>query len=146
MKKQIYSILCMLLFMLVAPSLTSCSDDEAIGLNNLTVGKWSESYDDPNFSMDGSLIYEFKGTETTGEFTLTVYNVGDTSGDLVYTGMYVIDNGYITLTRSLPEYSNYYEKYKIVKLNDKEMAWQLDGTEYSRGTIGSDYRHFVKVK
>lgn len=146
MKKLICSILCILLFMLAVPSMTSCSDDEAIGLNNLTVGKWSESYDDPNFSMDGSLIYEFKGTETTGEFTLTVYNVGDTSGDFVYTGMYVIDNGYITLTRSLPEYSNYYEKYKIVKLNDKEMAWQLDGTEYSRGTIGGDYRHFVKVK
>lgn len=28
----------------------------------------------------------------------------------------------------------------------REMEWQKEGTTYSKGTWGSDYRHFVRVK
>lgn len=33
---------------------------------------------------------------------------------------------------------------RVVKLTSKEMEWQREGTTYSVGTWGSDYRHFVK--
>jgi hypothetical protein len=36
--------------------------------------------------------------------------------------------------------------YKLVKLTSKEMEWQKEGTTYSVGTWGSDYRHFVRGK
>ena len=64
-----------------------------------------------------------------------------------YSGSYAIDlinNGTITLNPQMSDFSNI--TYTLVKLTSKEMAWQKEGTTYSVGTWGSDYRHFVRVK
>ena len=59
--------------MLAATALlaTSCSKDEVIEDVQLTVGYWSECYDNPNFSMDSSVRYTFK---PDGTYTLEVYS------------------------------------------------------------------------
>ncbi len=55
-----------------------------------------------------------------------------------------VDKGTITINPAMSDYSNV--TYKLVKLTSKEMEWQKEGTTYSTGTWGSDYRHFVRGK
>ena len=50
----------------------------------------------------------------------------------------------ITINPAMSDFSNV--TYKLVKLTSKEMEWQKEGTTYSVGTWGSDYRHFVRGK
>ena len=64
-----------------------------------------------------------------------------------YSGHYAIDlinKGTITINPAMSDDSNV--TYKLVKLTSKEMEWQKEGTTYSVGTWGSDYRHFVRGK
>ena len=36
------------------------------------------------------------------------------------------------------------EDFKIVKLTKNEMEWQRLGTTFQKGTVGSDFKHFVR--
>ena len=124
---------------LLLTGLCSC---EKIDMNKLE-GTWSEQYDPTVFAMDGSVTYTFDGNNN---YQLHVYNaLGGESHD--YSGIYAIDlikKGTITINPQMSDFSNI--TYKIVKLTSTEMAWQKEGTTYSIGTWGSDYRHFVRVK
>jgi hypothetical protein len=124
---------------LLVAGLCAC---EKIDVNKLE-GTWSEQYDPTVFAMDGSVTYTFDGKNG---YQLSVYDaLGGESHD--YSGSYAIDlinKGTITINPQMSDYSNV--TYKIVKLTSKEMAWQKEGTTYSQGTWGSDYRHFVRVK
>ena len=124
---------------LLLTGLCSC---EKIDMNKLE-GTWYEQYDPAFFSMDGSVTYTFDGNNN---YQLHVYDaLGGESHD--YSGMYAIDlikKGTITINPQMSDFSNI--TYKIVKLTSTEMAWQKEGTTYSIGTWGSDYRHFVRVK
>ena len=103
-------------------------------------GTWSEQYDPTIFAMDGSLTYTFDGDCT---YRLHVYVLGGGSSDNM--GRYVVDkeSGTITLQLTPDMTAN---TYNIVKLTSNEMEWQKEGTTYSVGTWGSDYRHFVRSK
>ena len=122
--------------------LTGICSCEKIDMNKLE-GTWSEQYDPTVFAMDGSVTYTFDGNNN---YQLHVYNaLGGESHD--YSGIYAIDlikKGTITINPQMSDFSNI--TYKIVKLTSTEMAWQKEGTTYSIGTWGSDYRHFVRVK
>ena len=110
---------------LLAAGLSGC---EKIDVNKLE-GTWSEQYDPTVFAMDGSVTFTFSGE----------------SHD--YSGHYAIDlinKGTITINPAMSDFSNV--TYKLVKLTSKEMEWQKEGTTYSQGTWGSDYRHFVRGK
>ena len=124
---------------LLLTGLCSC---EKIDMNKLE-GTWSEQYDPTVFAMDGSVTYTFDGNNN---YQLHVYDaLGGESHD--YSGIYAIDlikKGTITINPQMSDFSNI--TYKIVKLTSTEMAWQKEGTTYSIGTWGSDYRHFVRVK
>ena len=115
---------------------------EKIDMNNLE-GTWTEQYDPSVFAMDGSVTYTFDGKNG---YQLHVYDaLSGESHD--YNGHYAIDlinKGTITLNTEMSDDSNV--TYKIVKLTSKEMEWQKEGTTYSKGTWGSDYRHFVRRK
>ena len=106
-------------------------------------GSWSEQYDPAVFAMDGSVTYTFDGNNG---YQLHLYDaLGGESHD--YSGHYAIDlinKGTITINPAMSDDSNV--TYKIVKLTSKEMEWQKEGTTYSVGTWGSDYRHFVRGK
>ncbi len=113
-----------------------------IDVNRLE-GTWSEQYDPAVFAMDGSVTYTFDGNNG---YQLHVYDfLGGGSYDC--SGTYaidLIDKGTITLNPHRSDYSNV--TYKIVKLTSREMEWQKEGTTYSVGSWGSDYRHFVREK
>ena len=106
-------------------------------------GTWSEQYDSAVFAMDGSVEYTFDGNN---RYQMHVYDaLSGESHD--YSGSYAIDlinKGTITINPQMSDYSNV--TYTLVKLTSKEMVWQKEGTTYSVGTWGSDYRHFVRVK
>ena len=105
-------------------------------------GTWSEQYDPTVFAMDGSVEYTFDGNNN---YQLHIYVLGGESHD--YSGRYAIDlfnKGTITINPQMSDFSNV--TYTLVKLTSKEMVWQKEGTTYSVGTWGSDYRHFVRVK
>ena len=129
---MIYSIL------LVA-GFCSC---EKLDMNKLE-GTWSEQYDPTVFAMDGSVKYTFDGNN---HYQLYVYDaLAGESHD--YSGSYAIDlinKGTITLNPQMSDFSNV--TYTLVKLTSTEMVWQKEGTTYSVGTWGSDYRHFLRVK
>ena len=115
---------------------------EKIDVNKLE-GTWSEEYDPSVFAMDGSVTYTFQGNN---HYQLNVYDVlsgesHDSSGSYAVD---LFDKNTITINPQMSDFSNV--TYKIVKLSSKEMAWQKEGTTYSKGTWGSDYRHFVRVK
>ena len=136
MMRKIFSFVCAAL--LVA-GLCGC---EKIDVNKLE-GTWSEQYDPTVFAMDGSVTYTFDGNNG---YQLHVYDaLSGESHD--YSGHYAIDlinKGTITINPEMSDFSNV--TYKLVKLTSKEMEWQKEGTTYSVGTWGSDYRHFVRVK
>ena len=114
---------------------------EKIDVNKLE-GTWTEQYDPMVFAMDGSVTYTFDGN---GNYQKQVYVLGCESQH--YNGTYaidLIDKGTITINPEMSDYSNV--TYKLVKLTSKEMEWQKEGTTYSPGTMGSDYRHFVRGK
>ena len=141
MKKVLKKV--MLAALLVA-GLSSCeklNTERIIDYSKLE-GTWSEQYDPTVFAMDGSVTYTFDGN---GNYQKHVYVLGCESQD--YTGTYaidLIDKGTITINPAMSDYSNV--TYKLVKLTSKEMEWQKEGTTYSVGTWGSDYRHFVREK
>ena len=121
MMRKILSFVCAAL--LVA-GLCGC---EKIDVNKIDVNKlegtWSEQYDQMH-------VYDALSGESHD-----------------YNGSYAIDlinKGTITINPSMSGYSNV--TYKLVKLTSKEMEWQKEGTTYSQGTWGSDYRHFVRGK
>ena len=104
---------------------------------------WSEQYDPTVFAMDGSVTFTFDGNNG---YQLHVYDaLSGESHD--YSGHYAIDlinKGTITINPAMSGFSNV--TYKLVKLTSKEMEWQKEGTTYSVGTWGADYRHFVREK
>ena len=120
---------------------------EKIDVNKIDVNKlegtWSEQYDPNVFAMDGSVEYTFDGN---GHYQMHVYDaLSGESHD--YNGSYAIDlinKGTITINPQMSDFS--IVTYKLVKLTSKEMEWQKEGTTYSVGTWGSDYRHFVRGK
>ena len=125
--------------MVLVAGLCGC---EKIDVNKLK-GTWSEQYDPTVFAMDGSVEYTFDGNN---HYQLHIYDaLAGESHD--YSGSYAIDlinKGTITINPAMSDYSNV--TYTLVKLTSQEMVWQKEGTTYSPGTWGSDYRHFVRVK
>ena len=113
-----------------------------IDLNRLE-GTWSEQYDPKVFVMDGTVQYTFDGNN---HYQLQTYDA--LSGESYdRSGHYVIDmfgKNTITFNPQMSDFSGV--TYHIVKLTSREMVWQKEGTTYSVGTWGSDYRHFVRIK
>ena len=127
---------------LLVAALSAC---EKINLNSLE-GTWAEQYDPTVFAMDGSLEFTFDGN---GKYQLHTYDAlsgktEDHSGGYLLDAEYIEEKNTITFNPYMSDFSNV--TYKLVKLTSKEMEWQKEGTTYSVGTWGSDYRHFVRVK
>lgn len=124
---------------LMAAGLSSCMK---IDISKLE-GTWCEQYDPSILAMDSFPEYTFDGNN---HYHLHIYHAL-TNESVDQNGTYAIDlsgKGTITLN---PEMSN--EKnatYKIVKLTSEEMAWQLEGTEYTLNSWGTNYRRFVRSK
>ena len=57
------------------------------------------------------------------------------------TNTYVLQDDLLILNT---EHSENALRYHIVEFKKNEMAWQMEGTEYSEGTWGSEYKHFKR--
>ena len=132
--KKLKTLICAAL--LVA-GLSGC---KKIDVNKLE-GTWSEQYDPKVFAMDGFVEYTFDGSN---HYQMHVYDaLSGESRD--YSGTYAIDlfsKGTITINPIMSDFSNV--TYRLVKLTSDEMEWQREGTTYSVGGWGVDYRHLVK--
>jgi len=129
------------LLLLAVMSLVSCS--KMVTMESI-VGSWTEQYDPSVFAMDGSVDFCF---ESDNEYWLTIYDALS-GGISTSNGHYVLKGNTITLypEASIASIEGGSITYKVVKLTADEMEWQKEGTKYSKGTWGSDYRHFVRVR
>ena len=102
---------------------------------SLIIGSWSESYEIyPYLAWDGGAAYTFN---EDGSYLLEAYNVE--AGHSSYTYNYTISDGVIT---TITPYGS--TNYKIVRLDRYMMEWQKVGTEFSEGTLISDYKRFKR--
>ena len=111
--------------------LSSCSKDENINVTNL-VGTWDECYDNPHFIMEGTVEYTFY---ENGTYQVYSYNAFSHM-EHTRTNTYVLQDDLLILNT---EHSENALRYRIVEFKKNEMAWQMEGTEYSEGTWGSEY-------
>lgn len=119
----------------------SCSDDNDFVQSEL-IGTWCETYNDPNFVMEGSVKYTFNSNNT---YTWIVYHALSNIQTQAGKGIYALDADQRKLTISYTTNNETHSTtYDIIKLDSKELSLQREGTSFSRGTLGSDYRHFVK--
>ena len=126
------------LLLIAALSVIAC--DKMATPGNIE-GTWSEQYDPNVFAMDGFVEYTFI---PNNQYQLHVYDVLSDESTTT-TGTYFLSTAKKTITID-PHKSDFSGgTYKIVKLTSTEMAWQKEGTTYSLGTWGSDYRHFIRV-
>ena len=129
------------IFLLLATAimlLSSCSKDKDINVTNL-VGTWDECYDNPHFIMDGTVEYTFY---ENGTYQVYSYNAFSHM-EHTRTNTYVLQDDLLILNT---EHSENALRYRIVEFKKNEMAWQMEGTEYSEGTWGSEYKHFKRKK
>lgn len=116
---------------------SSCSNDEEIDVSVLN-GTWDECYDNPSFIMDGIVEYTFLENGT-----YQVYSYDALSHkEHTKTSTYILQEKVLILNDNTENELC----YNIIKLNKNEMAWQREGTKYSEGTLGSDYKHFKRIK
>ena len=102
---------------------------------SLIVGSWAESYEIyPYLAWDGGATYTFYEDES---YLLEAYDVE--AGHSSYTYNYTISDGVITTTTPYGSTS-----YKIVRLDKSIMEWQKVGTEFSEGTLFTDYKRFKR--
>ena len=105
-------------------------------------GTWVEEYSDyPYYAPEGGAYWTF-GED--GQVLIHYYDVF--AGDSYETKSYLIggESGdtYIYLNFYMSDFSG--ADYKIVKFSKNEMEWQRSGTTFSKGTVGSDFKHFVR--
>lgn len=128
------------LFLLLITTLvffSSCSNDEEVDVSVLN-GTWDECYDNPRFIMDGIVEYTFLDNGT-----YQVYSYDALSNkEHTETSTYILQEELLILNDNTENEL----RYNIIKLNKNEMAWQREGTKYSEGTLGSDYKHFKRIK
>jgi hypothetical protein len=129
------------IFLLLATAimlLSSCSKDKDINVTNL-VGTWDECYDNPHFIMDGTVEYTFYENGTYQVYSYDAFS----HMEHTRTNTYVLQDDLLILNT---EHSENALRYHIVEFKKNEMAWQMEGTEYSGGTWGSEYKHFKRKK
>ena len=105
------------------------------------IGKWTEDYSNyPYFVSEGYINYDFS---SDGMVKIHVYDVFAGESDIQKTYQ-ISEDGVITL---IPEESDLSgEQYTIVKLTKEKMEWQRVGTTFQKGSLSSDFKHFVRKK
>lgn len=125
-------------FLLVMPFISACSKADLDITEENILGKWTEDYSEyPYLATEGWTSYTFNYDSTVG---VHIYDVFAGSSDRQMT--YIVENGEIWLNPEQSDLSG--EQFKIVKLTKDEMEWQRVGTAFAKGTVGSDFKHFVR--
>ena len=89
--------------------------------------------------MDGTVEYTFYENGTYQVYSYDAFS----HMEHTRTNTYVLQDDLLILNT---EHSENALRYRIVELKKNEMAWQMEGTKYSEGTWGSEYKHFKRKK
>ena len=89
--------------------------------------------------MEGTVEYTFYENGTYQVYSYDAFS----HMEHTRTNTYVLQDDLLILNT---EHSENALRYHIVEFKKNEMAWQMEGTEYSEGTWGSEYKHFKRKK
>lgn len=123
--------------------LTGCSKTELEVSNETILGEWTETYENyPYFMQDGFVEWSFR---PDSKVDIHVYDVfaGDSNLSRSFELKEMDGQTIISIEAGTLE-SHRYPDYIITKLTRNEMEWQMVGTEFTPGTVGSDFRHFTR--
>jgi len=120
----------------------SCSKVDINEQNIL--GTWNDDYSDyPYYMNEGYSSYSF-GPD--GKVSIHIYDVF--AGDSYMIKSYILDydgqKNVIVLFDQDENPSDTFHQYRITKLTKKEMEWQKVGTTFTPGTVGSEFKHFLR--
>lgn len=126
----------------VAVASSGCNKDDDMTINQENIiGEWEETYEKyPYFMQDGFLKWNFKADNNVDVHVYDIF-----AGDSYVTRSYYIEKNVIHLDAELSD-KNSGRDYNITKLTKDEMEWQMVGTSFAKGTVGSDFRHFKRKK
>ena len=138
------AVLCTLLLQTACTKMEICEEN--------ILGTWVEDYADyPYYAPEGYATYTFNADNRVdihfydvfaGEHDVRkTYHVGGNLGQGLYGHA---GKDVIFLNAEMSDFSG--ENYTIVKLTKDEMEWQRVGTTFSKGTVGSDFKHFIRRK
>ena len=139
-------------FLITAILLSACSKAniaDVVDMDLLTHGGWYEDYEGYQLQEDGRTSYYFDCSSETfplinapGILMIGTYNMltqEATRNDYKYSVQRGTPN---TITVF---YTSVGTTYDVIKLDKYEMSWQKIGTEFSPGTVGSNFLHFLRV-
>ena len=111
------------------------------------IGTWVDDYSAyPYYAPEGGETYTFNA-----DGTVDVHYYDAFAGDHDVQRTYIVgpgegtsgmENDVLLLDPHMSDYSG--DGFKIVKLTKTEMEWQRLGTTFQKGTVGSDFKHFVR--
>lgn len=122
-----------------------CSKLEVNEANIL--GTWVDDYSAyPYYAPEGGETYTFHPNNTVDIHYYDVF-AGEHDVQKTYcVGPLVTFSGeekdVLSFDPQMSDFSG--ENFKIVKLTKNEMEWQRLGTTFQKGTVGSDFKHFVR--
>ena len=122
-----------------------CSKLEVNQANIL--GTWVDDYSAyPYYAPEGDETYTFNADGTVDIHYYDVF-AGDHDVQKTYTVWSLetpsgIENDVLSFNPQMSDLSG--DNFKIVKLTKTEMEWQRLGTTFQKGTVGSDFKHFVR--
>lgn len=136
------AIVCALLLQTACTKMEICSEN--------ILGTWVEDYADyPYYAPEGYATYTFRDDHRVDIHYYDVFaGEHDVNKSYFVGGDYAEDKrdkeGYDMIYFNLEKSDMSGEEYQIVKLTKNEMKWQRRGTTFSKGTVGSDFKHFLR--
>ncbi len=133
------------LFIMAILAFAGCSKLEVNQANIL--GTWVDDYSAyPYYAPEGGETYTFNADGTVDIHYYDVF-AGDHDVQKTYTVWSLetpsgIENDVLSFNPQMSDLSG--DNFKIVKLTKTEMEWQRLGTTFQKGTVGSDFKHFVR--
>ena len=133
------------LFIMAILVFAGCSTLE-VNKDNI-LGTWVDDYSAyPYYAPEGGETYTFNADGTVDVHYYDVF-AGDHDVQRTYTVWSLetpsgIENDVLSFNPQMSDLSG--DNFKIVKLTKTEMEWQRLGTTFQKGTVGSDFKHFVR--
>ena len=132
--------------LITAVLLYACNKADVVDMDLLTHGGWYEDYEGYQLEGDGSALYYFDCTEESyplanapGYLLIVSHSWMGKQEETKTTCQYSVQRGNpntISINRTA---------YDVVKLDKYEMSLQKSGTEFSPGTVGSNFLHFKRI-
>lgn len=122
----------------------SCDNDELEITEDNIIGEWVEDYsDDPNIATECLTIWTFESDHYVDIHVCDVFARDTIISKSYHIGM--LGDNVISLNFFMSDFSG--ADYKITKLTKNKMEWQKVGVgkDFLPGSLGSDFKRFIKL-